>query len=571
MTLQNPLDAAYSKFRNIGLTTFFFSFAINCLQFVAPLYMMQIYDRVLSTRNETTLIILSIITVFLMVIFGVLEWIRSRVLVRAGVQFDDVISQQIFSRAVKLRLINPNGGAEHVLSDGDKIREFLSGPGMLAFFDVPWVPVFIFICFMFHPWLGYLALSGSVVIFSLALLNEFATRRQLKDAIGASQQANQFAAAVLQNAEVIRSMGMERSLGQRWQQRHEQMLDAQAEASDRAGGILTFQKTFRMILQSAILGIGAFLAIEQQISPGIMIATSIMMGRALQPVEQAVGQWKQFISARQAHGRLWKLFASIPGDEERTELPTPQGAIAVEGLTSVAPGTKTPFLRNINFVLKPGETLALLGPSGSGKSSLVRHIAGVWPATNGTVRIDGADISHWNAEQLGQHLGYLPQEVRLFAGSIAENISRFAAGEPAAVIKAATMAGVHDMILRLPNGYETQVGDNGQQLSGGQRQRIGLARALYGGPCLVILDEPNANLDGDGEAALFQAVRTLKTAGTTVILVTHKSNLLTVSDRALVLKDGAVQAFTTPQELLRPQTPTLKAVSDSNETATQRA
>ncbi|WP_108462313.1 type I secretion system permease/ATPase [Devosia naphthalenivorans] len=571
MAPKTPLDAAYAKFRTIGLTTFAFSFAINCLQFVAPLYMLQIYDRVLGTRNETTLLMISMITLFLMVVFGVLEWIRSRVLVRAGMQFDQVLSDEIFSRAVKLRLMNPNGGAEYVLSDGNKIREFLTGSGILAFFDAPWVPFFIFICFLFHPWLGFLALGGSVVIFSLALLNEFATKRQLKEANTASQNASQFAGAVLQNAEVIRSMGMERALGQRWQDRHGAMLDAQAEASDKAGGILTFQKTFRMILQSAILGIGAFLAIEQQISPGIMIATSIMMGRALQPVEQAVGQWKQFIAARQAHDRLKNLFATVPGDEQRIDLPTPQGALAVEALTSLVPGTKTPFLRNINFALKPGETLALVGPSGSGKSSLVRNIAGVWPAVAGTVRIDGADISHWNAEQLGQHLGYLPQEVRLFAGTIAENISRFTSGESEAVIKAAIMAGVHDMILRRPEGYETQVGDNGQQLSGGQRQRIGLARAMYGDPRIVILDEPNANLDSDGETALFEAVKAMKAAGTTVILVTHKTNLLTICDRALVLREGAVQAFTTPGEILKPKAPSIQAVPKPANLDSQRA
>lgn len=560
MAPKTPLDAAYAKFRTIGMTTFIFSFAINCLQFVAPLYMLQIYDRVLGTRNETTLLMISLITLFLFVIFGVLEFIRSRVLVRAGMQFDQVISDEIFSRAVKLRLKNPSGGAEYVLSDGNKIREFLTGSGILAFFDAPWAPVFIFICFLFHPWLGYLALGGSIVIFACAMLNEYSTKDELKEANSAAQNAGQFANAVLQNAEVIRSMGMERSLGRRWQDRHSAMLDAQAGASDKAGGILIFQKTFRMALQSAILGIGAYLAIQQEISPGIMIATSIMMGRALQPVEQAVGQWKQFISARQAHDRLKHLFSVIPGDEERTELPTPLGAISVENLSSFAPGSKVPFLKGINFKLEPGQTLALVGPSGSGKSSLVRHIAGVWPAASGTVRIDGADITHWNAEQLGKHLGYLPQEVRLFSGTIAENISRFSSGQSDDVIKAAIVAGVHDMILRLPEGYDTQVGDNGQQLSGGQRQRIGLARAIYGSPRVIILDEPNSNLDSDGELALFEAVKALKSQGVTIILVTHKTNLLTISDRALVLREGTMQALTTPQELLKPKAPTSPAV-----------
>lgn len=552
MVSKTPLQAAYRKFRAIVLTTFVFSFAINLLLFVSPLYMLQIYDRVLGSRNEVTLLMISLIALFLLSIYGALEFIRSRMLVRAGLQFDEVLSSAIFSRAVKLKLSNPASGAELVLSDGNKIREFMTGTGILTFFDAPWVPLFIGICFLFHPWLGYLALLGGIVIFSLALINEYTTKKPLREANTAAQDSNQFATAVLQNAEVIRSMGMEKALGNRWKDRHGTMIDAQASASDKAGAIMTFQKYFRMTIQSAILGLGAYLALLQEITPGIMIAASIMMGRALQPVEQGVAQWKQFVAARQAHERLKALFDKIPGDEQRTELPSPKGLISVENLSSVIPGTRTPFLKNINFLVNPGETLGLIGPSGSGKSSLVRHIVGVWPATAGTVRIDGADIAHWDAEQLGQHLGYLPQEVRLFAGTIAENISRFSGGESEAVIKAAQLAGVHDMILRLPGGYETQTGDNGQELSGGQRQRVGLARAMFGLPRVVILDEPNSNLDSEGENALLEAVKTMKREGVTVVLVTHKTNLLAICDRVLVLRDGAMQAFTTPQELFKP-------------------
>lgn len=574
MVSKTPLQAAYGKFRAVVISTFVFSFVINLLLFAAPLYMLQIYDRVLGTRNETTLVMISLITLFLMMVYGLMEFIRSRMLVRAGMQFDEVLSEALFGRAVKLRLVNPNAGAEHILSDGDKIREFLTGTGIITFFDVPWTPLFILVCFLFHPWLGYLALGGTIVIFALALINEYATRQQLKDANTAAQGANQFASAVLQNAEVIRSMGMEKALGDRWQQRHGRMLDAQGEASDKAGAIMTFQKFFRMVIQSAILGLGAYLALHQEISPGIMIAASIMMGRALQPVEQAVSQWKQFVTARQAHERLKNLFTTIAGDEQRTELPAPRGLIAVENLTSFLPGTRTPFLKGINFTLNPGETLAIIGSSGSGKSSLIRHLVGVWPAAAGTVRIDGAEIAHWNAEQLGQHIGYLPQEVRLFSGSIAENISRFQEGESEAVIKVAIMAGVHDMIQRLPDGYETQIGDNGQQLSGGQRQRVGLARALYGMPKVVVLDEPNSNLDSDGETALFEAIKAMKALGITVILVTHKTNLLSISDRVLVLRDGAVQAFTTPQELFKPSSThvkTLPSAAANMPAAQQRA
>ncbi|WP_247653783.1 type I secretion system permease/ATPase [Labrenzia sp. PHM005] len=552
MVSKTPLQAAYGKFRAIIFTTFVFSFSINMLLFASPIYMLQIYDRVLGSRNETTLLMISLIILFLLIIYGFLEFIRSRMLVRAGQQFDDVLSESLFSRAVKLRLSNPKAGAEFILADGDKIREFLTGTGILAFFDAPWTPVFIVVCFLFHPWLGFLALGGSIIIFSLALINEFATRKPLKEANTASQHANQFAGAVLQNAEVIRSMGMEKALGDRWRDRHGTVLGAQAAASDKAGAILTFQKFFRMTLQSAILGLGAYLAIHQEISPGIMIAASIMMGRALQPLEQGVAQWKTFVAARQAHARLKGLFDSVPGDEQRTELPEPEGVVTVENLSSVLPGTRTAFLKNLNFQVNSGETVAVIGPSGSGKSSLIRHLVGVWPAAVGTVRIDGADIAHWNADQLGQHLGYLPQEVRLFAGTIAENISRFTGGESEAVVKAAQLAGVHDMILRLPDGYETQVGDNGQQLSGGQRQRVGLARAMYGMPRIMILDEPNSNLDSDGENALLEAIKTMKEEKVTVVLVTHKTNLLAICDRVLVMREGMMQAYTTPQELFKP-------------------
>ncbi|EEE48062.2 type I secretion system permease/ATPase [Roseibium alexandrii] len=552
MVSKTPLQAAYGRFRAIIFTTFLFSFCINMLLFASPIYMLQIYDRVLGSRNETTLLMISIIILFLLIIYGLLEFIRSRMLVRAGQQFDDVLSESLFSRAVKLRLSNPKAGAEFILADGDKIREFLTGTGILAFFDAPWTPVFIAVCFIFHPWLGYLALGGALVIFALAIVNEFATRNPLKEANTASQSANQFAGAVLQNAEVIRSMGMEKALGDRWRDRHGAVLGAQADASDKAGAILTFQKFFRMTIQSAILGLGGYLAIKQEISPGIMIAASIMMGRALQPVEQGVQQWKTFVAARQAHARLKGLFDTVPGDEQRTELPDPKGVINAENLSSVLPGTRTAFLKNLNFQINPGETIAVIGPSGSGKSSLIRHLVGVWPAAVGTVRIDGADIAHWNADQLGQHLGYLPQEVRLFAGTIAENISRFTGGESEEVVKAAQLAGVHDMILRLPDGYETQVGDNGQQLSGGQRQRVGLARAMFGMPRIMILDEPNSNLDSDGENALLEAIKAMKEQKITVVLVTHKTNLLAICDRVLVMREGQMQAFTTPQELFKP-------------------
>ena len=552
MNAISPLNEAYRRFRAVVVTTFIFSFFSNILLFAAPLYMLQVYDRVLGTRNETTLLMISLITLLMMISQGLIEFFRSRMLVRAGMQFDELLSAALFHRAVKLRLANPAAGAEGILSDGDRIRDFLTGSGILTFFDAPWTPLFVAVCYIIHPWIGHMALGGAIVIFSLALINEFSTKKMLKEANNHAQEANRFAQTILQNSEVIRVMGMEKALGSRWAERHADMLSAQAVASDRAGAIMTFQKVIRIVLQSSIYGVGAYLAIQQEISAGLMIAASIMMGRALQPVEIGVSHWKQFVTARQSHERLKGLFQNIQADELRTELPEPRGEIRVEGLTSVAPGTRLPIVKNINFIFPAGETLAIVGPSGSGKSSLIRHIVGVWPAIQGTVRIDGADIQHWNNEQLGAYVGYLPQEVRLFGGTIAENICRFTNGPADMIVEAAKLAGVHDLVLRLPDGYETQVGENGQQLSGGQRQRVGLARALYGSPKLVVLDEPNSNLDSDGEAALTEAIKALKKRAVTIILVTHKTNLLAVSDKVIVMRDGTVQAFTTPQELFRP-------------------
>lgn len=549
-----PLNKAYKKFKAILTATVLFSFVINTLLFVGPIYMLQIYDRVLASRNETTLLMLSLVALFLLVAYGIMEFIRSRLLVSAGLQFDNVLSNSVFRRAVKAKIANPNGGAQYVISDIDKLREFMTGTGILTFFDALWVPLFLFMAFLFHPWLGIMATIGAVIIFILAFVNDYMTRNQLKDANIAAQGANHFASTVLQNAEVIRPMGMGKNLGKRWFDKHLEMLTSQASASNKAGGIMAFSKFVRMTLQSAVLGVGAYLALRQEITPGVMIAASIILGRALTPVEQSVAQWKQFVAARQAHERLRGLFNAIPDDSERTELPLPRGDISVEKLMTVAAGTRDMILNGVNFKINGGETLAVVGPSGSGKSTLLRCLVGVQHAANGAVRLDGAQLDHWDSDQLGENLGYLPQDVKLFSGTISENIARFTDGDnDDLVVNVAKLAGVHDMILNLKDGYETQVGDNGHQLSGGQRQRVGLARALFGDPKVIVLDEPNSNLDEEGEASLMEAMRQLKAKGSTVIVASHKTNLLSMCDKILVLKDGGMQAFTTPQELFKAQ------------------
>lgn len=544
MRQKTSLETAYGRFRSTFIATVVFSFFTNLLMFVGPLYMLQIYDRVLSSRNEMTLIMISAIAIAMLVSYGLLEFTRSRLLVRAGMQFDEVLANPVFHRVVKQQTALPGGNAQIALSDIDKVREFMTGQGILAFFDAPWVPLFLALCFAFHPWLGLVATIGAVIIFGLALANEFATRNALQDASKASQGANHFVNTTMQNAEVIRALGMEKQLTKRWLSQHDDMLVHQAKASDRAGSIMASSKFVRMSLQVAILGTGAYLAIQQLISPGIMIAASIVMGRALAPVEQAVGQWKQFVNARSSHKRLKQLFANISEQEERTELPEPKGNLKVEQLFATVPGTRDALLRGISFSINQGEVLAIIGPSGSGKSSLVRHLVGAMTPAAGAVRLDGTEMHHWDPEQLGRYLGYLPQDVKLFGGSVSENISRFEDDpEDANVVAAATLAGAHDMIQKLSNGYETNVGDGGMFLSGGQRQRVGLARAVYRYPSLVVLDEPNSNLDSMGEKALVSCIQELKAMGKTVVLVTHKTNLLALSDKTLMLMNGTVEKF----------------------------
>ncbi len=554
MQSKNPLQLAYGKYRAIFGSTILFSFFVNLLMFVGPLYMLQIYDRVLASRNEITLLVITGISVALLVTFGLLEFARSRMLVRAGLQFDNVISRPLFDRVARMQLSNPNSGARSALADADKVRSFITGQGVLAFFDVPWTPLFLALCFAFHPWLGWVATGGTAVIFILALLNELLTRTSLKRANIEGQKAAEFAGSTMQNAEVIRAMGMQDVLAQRWTTKRSAMLISQAGASDWAGAVMASSKFVRMTLQVAILGTGAYLAMKQQISPGIMIAASIVMGRALAPVEQAVGQWKEFIAARQSNERLKQLFNTMPTEEPRLYQESPKGQLSAEAVTTVIPGTRDTVLRSVSFDLPAGMTMALIGPSGSGKSTLARHLVGVGDPISGAIRLDGVELPHWDRNQLGQCIGYLPQDVKLFSGTVAENISRFADDAPDAdIIETAKLAGAHEMISGLSEGYATQIGDGGGRLSGGQRQRVGLARALYGKPSLIILDEPNSNLDSEGEDALAKCLSQLKQEGKTVVIVTHKANILSGTDRTLILKDGAVQRYVATAELLQAQ------------------
>jgi ATP-binding cassette subfamily C protein len=544
--LSNALHGTRAGF----VSTIVFSFFINILAFVGPLYMLQIYDRVITSRNIATLIALTVIAAFLLIVFALLEKVRSAVLVRIGVLFSARTRSPLFNAVLRGTLLQPDAGHAQALRDLDTLREFLTGSGLIAFCDAPWVPIFVASCFILHPWYGIVATAGAILIFMFALANELLTRKELKSASISAVKAASYASATFRNAEVLHAMGMLDGLRSRWLARQDEGLKLQAVASDRAGHLVAASKFIRAFLQVAILGVGAYLSIIQESTPGAMIAASIIMGRALAPVEIAVANWKGFIAARAAYDRIRKLLGILPEEPRKMALPDPEGAISVENVIAAPPGGKEAVLRGISFALQPGEILGVVGPSAAGKSSLARVLVGVWPSAVGKVRIDGADITQWNVDQLGRHIGYLPQDVELFSGTIAENISRFGDQDAEKIIAAAKLAGVHDMIQLMPAGYNTQIGEGGHALSGGQRQRVALARALYGKPALVVLDEPNASLDSDGEAALLAAVQELRQEGCTLFLITHKTNILAIVDKIMVLAGGQIQGYGTRDQIL---------------------
>jgi len=516
---------------------------------VPSLYMLQVYDRVLASRNAETLLMLTIIMLGLYLLMGALELIRSRVLVRLGAKLDMTLNGRVFRAAFESNLNNRGSNAGQALHDLGGLRQFLTGNGIFALFDAPWAPIYLAVVFLLHPLLGYISLAGMIMMSILTLITEKVTKQPLDQANLEGIAANNFIAVNLRNAEVIESMGMLAGVRSRWFARHEKMLSLQAMASDRAGLVSSLTKFITVSIQSLILGAGALLAIDGTITPGAMIAGSILMGRAMAPVQQAMGSWKQFLSARASYQRLAELLHAFPPRPINMSLPKPMGKVSVSNLVAVPPGTQQTVLRGVSFEAMPGEVVGVVGASASGKSSLARMLVGVWHPFGGSVRLDGAEISQWNKEELGPSIGYLPQDIELFDGTISENIARFGEINAELVIEAAQMAGVHEMILHLPQGYDTLIGANAG-LSGGQRQRIGLARALYGCPSLVVLDEPNSNLDDAGEAALVGAIKSLKAAGSTVFLITHRTSIISVVDKMLVLKEGASIAFGPRDEVL---------------------
>ena len=539
-SLKTALKACKGSFLSVG----FFSFFVNALMLVPSFYMLQVYGRVVTSGSIPTLVMLTLIMTILMGTMGSLEWVRSRIMVRLSTRLDVLLSRDVYRASFKKAL--DSGGMDasaQPLNDLTGLRQFLTGNGLFAFFDTPWLPVYIGVMFLFHPWYGWFAIGCAIVLLMLAVVNEKLTGKAIADANKQNIAANLHTNKNLRNAEVIESMGMLETLMGRWGERQRQVLLLQSQASDKGGMVTSFSKTFRMLSQSLILGIGAYLAVKQEITPGLMIAGSILLGRALAPIDLMIGSWKGFISARSQYARLNEILDEQQAEPQRMSLPAPEGNVLVENLIVSAPGSKTPILKNISFAVPAGSVVGVIGPSASGKSTLARALLGVWAPQHGVVRLDGADINNWDKRELGPYVGYLPQDIELFEGSISENIARFREVEPDKVIQAAKTAGVHEMILQLPEGYDTVIGSDGVNLSGGQRQRVGLARAIYGSPRLIILDEPNSNLDEVGERALAMAIQQLKASGATVFIITHRTSILAQLDRLLVMSNGAIGLY----------------------------
>jgi PrtD family type I secretion system ABC transporter len=543
-----PLDHALGEARRGLLVVAALSLFLNLLALASPLYMFQVFDRVLASGRVETLVALTAIAAFALLCLGALEVIRSRALGRISTWLDRALARAVLTASVGETLAGrPIGG--QAMSDLAQLRGFINSQGIFPIFDAPWTPLFVAVIWLLHPWLGMLALLSAALLFALALANELLTRAPLAGAGQAWLTAQRRYETALRNAEVVQAMGMLPALLARWQGDHERALDGQARASDRTGWIYGISKFVRLVVQVAILGLGAYLVLQGDLTSGGMIASSILLGRALAPVEQAIGAWKGFVAARAGHDRLRRLLQRHPGEAALMELPAPEGRIAVDQLSFRAPDGR-PILKGVSFELAAGEVLAVVGPSASGKSTLCRLLTGVWPPEAGHVRLDGAEVHRWERVDFGRHVGYLPQDVELFAGSVRDNIARMTDAPDDAVIAAARLAGVHDMILRLPEGYATEVGPQGAILSGGQRQCIGLARAMFGTPRVVVLDEPSASLDQVGESAVLDAIGRLKARGSTVILVVHRPRLLTHVDKVLVLSEGAGVLFGPRDQIL---------------------
>ncbi len=542
--LKSDLQQALKLSKWAFVSAAIFSMLINFLMLIPSIYMLQLYDRVVPTGNQSTLVMLTAIMLVLFITLGALEWVRAQILVRISCRLEVLLNQRLFQVAFKQALYTGGQKASsQPLDDLTGLRQFMTGNGLFAFFDVPWMPIYIALMFVFHSWYGWAAIFTATVLAILAIITEKSTGKVLAEANMQSMKNRQSVNQNLNNAEVIESMGMLENVRRRWFVGASKTLELQAVASSRASLLAGLSKIIRLSSQSLILGLGAYLVILHEITPGLMIAGSILLGRALAPIDLMIGSWKGFVAARGQYKRLNEILLQIPATKNTMALPDPKGEIELEAAFVSPPGVKKAVVKGLSLTIQQGDIVGVLGSSGAGKSTLARALLGIWPTSSGAIRLDGADIYSWDKLHLGNFIGYLPQDIELFAGTISENIARFGEVDAEKVIEAAKIADVHELILHLPEGYDTYIGARGANLSGGQRQRIGLARALYKHPVLVVLDEPNSNLDEQGEVALRHALQRLKSLNSTVIIITHKKDILEQVDKLLILNEGGLVAY----------------------------
>ena len=562
---REELRAARKESRSLYWFVAIFSFFVNLLMLTGPLYMLQVYDRVLGSRSEATLIALSLLVAFLYGMMGLLDFARGRVMGGVGARFQARLDRRVFEAVMRRSAIASDEKSATGLRDLEAVQRLMTSPVLMSLFDIPWTPVFLIGIMIFHPWLGYLALVGGAILIVIALLNQLSTREPVSKANMATFKSENMAEQIRNEAEMIRSLGMTGAAFHRWQTARTESLRSALKSADLAGGFNTSTKTFRLFLQSAMLGLGAYLVLQGELTPGAMIAGSILLGRALAPIESAIGQWPMVQRSLKGWDSLSELLGEVPPEPERTPLPKPKAKLEAQAVTVIPPGEQQAALRAVNFVIQPGQAVGVIGPSGAGKSTLARAITGVWRPAGGKMRLDGASLDNYAPDVVGQHIGYLPQRVQLFDGTIAENIARLLPdADPQKIVEAAQRAAAHDMILKLPDGYDTRVSAAGGRLSGGQIQRIGLARALYGDPVILVLDEPNSNLDNEGSMALNLAIRQMKEEQKSVLIMAHRPAAIQECDTLLVLDGGVRTAFGPKDDVLKNMVQNHEAITKSS-------
>ena len=551
--MKDEMLSAFGIGRGGLFTIAIFSIFVNLLMLTGPLFMLQVYDRVLSSRSEATLLALLILVIALYALMGMLDYARGRVAARIGARFQSTLDPRVFRLQMR-RGSMPDGKPATALRDLEAVQKFMSAPSLFAIFDLPWTPIFLAAIFMFHPWMGWYSIGGAVILLIITAANQILTRKSVQQAGGAALASDAFADNIRTNSETISGLGMQSAALARWQALRNESLHSSITSADRTGSFTASSKSMRFLLQSGILALGAYLVLRNELTPGAMIAGSILLGRALAPVDQAIAGWPLLQRARQGWGSLREQLRAAPPPPPLTQLPRPKAELTIEQLSVLPPNSKAPTLRMLNFDLQPGQALGVIGASGSGKTTLARALTSMWTPASGTIRLDGATLDQYSEEDLGKYIGYLPQDVVLFGATIAENIARLAPQpDDNEVVRAAQIAGAHEMILQLPQGYDTPVAAGATMLSGGQKQRIGLARALYGGPEILILDEPNSNLDNVGQQALNTAIRQMKDSGKSVIIMAHRPAAIAECDTILVLEGGARKAFGPRDEILKSQ------------------